>query len=214
MALTYSEPVRIGMPAPQFPAEGLLATNNVRQHLSDFRYAKVLVVVFMCNHCPYVKAVRGRINQLAKDYKNHKVQVIGINSNDSVRYPDDSFDAMKKEVAEQHYEFPYLWDETQEVARAYGAVCTPDFFVFENTQTEEFREADIETERERDRDRFVLRYRGRLDDNWKDESQVKRRDLSESIEDILAGREYSQEQVPSMGCSIKWKESTEQLKIG
>jgi peroxiredoxin len=209
MALTYSEPVQIGMPAPQFPSEGLLATNNVRQHLSDFRYAKALVIVFMCNHCPYVKAVQGRINQLAKDFKNRKVQVIGINSNDSVRYPDDSFEAMKKQVAEQKFEFPYLWDETQEVARAYGAVCTPDFFVFENTQAEEFREADLVTEREKDRDRFVLRYRGRLDDNWKDESQVTRRDLAAALEDILAGRLYNEEQVPSMGCSIKWKESAE-----
>ncbi len=207
MALTYSEPVRIGMAAPRFPSDGLLATNGVRQHLSDFRYAKVLVVIFMCNHCPYVKAVRGRINQLAKDYKGRKVQVIGINSNDSVKYPADSFVAMKKEVVEQGFEFPYLWDETQEVARAYGAVCTPDFFVFENTQVEEFREADLETEREKDRDRFLLRYRGRLDDNWKDETQIKRRDLASAVEDILANRQYAEEQISSMGCSIKWKET-------
>jgi peroxiredoxin len=212
MALTYSEPVRIGMPAPQFPSSGLLATNSIRQHLSDFRYARVLVMVFMCNHCPYVKAVRGRINQLAKDYQSHKVQVIGINSNDSIRYPDDSFEAMKREAAEQGYDFPYLWDETQEVARAYGAVCTPDFFVFENTEAEEFREADRESELEKDRDRFVLRYRGRLDDNWKDESQVKRRDLAGAIEDILAGRQYAEEQIPSMGCSIKWKEAQAERK--
>jgi peroxiredoxin len=202
------------MAAPQFPASGLLGTDEVRHHLSDFRYAKVLVMVFMCNHCPYVKAVQGRINQLAKEYKKHGVQVVGINSNDSTRYPDDGFDAMKKQETEQGFEFPYLWDETQEVARAYGAVCTPDFYVFENTEREEFREADLETEPERDRDRFLLRYRGRLDDHWKDESQVRRRDLATAIEDILANRQFAEEQVPSMGCSIKWKESDSMRKSG
>jgi thiol-disulfide isomerase/thioredoxin len=171
-------------------------------------------MVFMCNHCPYVKAVQGRINQLAKEYKKHGVQVVGINSNDSTRYPDDGFDAMKKQETEQGFEFPYLWDETQEVARAYGAVCTPDFYVFENTEREEFREADLETEPERDRDRFLLRYRGRLDDHWKDESQVRRRDLATAIEDILANRQFAEEQVPSMGCSIKWKESDSMRKSG
>lgn len=205
MALTYSESVQLGMAAPPFGPDGLLGTDEVRHRLSDFRYARALVVVFMCNHCPYVKAVRGRINQLAHDYRSRDVQVVGINSNDSVRYPEDGFEAMKKEAAEQGYVFPYLWDETQKVAQLYGAVCTPDFFVFERTKSEDFREADLESEETREKNSFLLRYRGRLDDNWKDESQVTRRDLAMALEDILAGRQFLGKQIPSMGCSIKWR---------
>jgi peroxiredoxin len=190
MALTYSTPSKLGSPAPDF---NLMSTNGVRHSLRDFRNARALVVVFMCNHCPYVKAVRERINRLAAEGAEHGVQVVGVNSNDAIRYPDDSFEAMRKEVEEQSYSFPYLWDETQSVAKAYGAVCTPDFFVYKN-----------ET-RHKDPVEFTLKYRGRLDDNWKDESAVKTRDLRDAIAEILADREPNPDQIPSMGCSIKWK---------
>lgn len=184
MALTYSEPVKIGMRAPEFPNQGVLGTDGKRYHLGDFGASRILIVVFMCNHCPYVKAVRGRINALCAEFKGRSVQVVGINSNDSVKYPDDNFESMRHEVVEQKYEFPYLWDEKQELARAYGAVCTPDFYVF---------------------DQLTLKYRGRLDDNWKDESKVTTRDLAKAVDLLLNNKQLVSEQVPSMGCSIKWK---------
>jgi peroxiredoxin len=192
MALTYSEPVKLGMRAPEFPRRGILGTDGKNYHISDFSSAQVLVVVFMCNHCPYVQAIRPRIRSLEQEFRAQGVQVIGINSNDSIKYPDDSYDAMKKEVKEQGYEFPYLFDETQEVAKLYGAVCTPDFFVFDQTDPPKGP---------------LLAYRGRLDDNWKDESQVTRRDLAQAVESLLKRSPLSHEQHSSMGCSIKWKVS-------
>jgi peroxiredoxin len=202
MAPTASEPVQLGMSAPQFRLRG---TDGIHHGLTDFRYAKVLVVAFICNHCPYVKAVQGRLAALANAYREKGVQVVGINSNDSVRYPDDSFEAMQAQAKTVGFEFPYLWDETQEVARAYGAVCTPDFFVFARTKSEEYREADEETAPEHEADAFQLKYRGRLDDSWKDESAVKTRELAQALEQILAKKPVAPEQPPSLGCSIKWK---------
>lgn len=190
MALTYSEKGELGSRAPDF---NLLGTEEVHHQLHDFRNCRVLVVVFMCNHCPYVKAVRQRINRLAAEGAESGIQVIGINSNDSVKYPDDSFKAMQQESREQKYVFPYLWDETQAIAKAYGAVCTPDFYVYRN-QTRHKEPVD-----------FVLKYRGRLDDNWKDESSVASWDLHRALDDILVGLDPSPDQIPSMGCSIKWK---------
>lgn len=142
----------------------------------------------MCNHCPYVVAVRDRINALAREYGPRGVRVVGINSNDAARYPDDSFDQMKRYARELGFQFDYLFDETQEVARAYDAVCTPDPYVYENAGG-----------------RFLLRYHGRIDDSWKDPSQVKTRDLALALDAILAGRPVAGTQPPSMGCSIKWK---------
>lgn len=113
---------------------------------------------------------------------------MGINSNDAVRYPDDSLEAMKVRAQQQGYVFPYLQDATQEVARAYGAVCTPEFYVYANRSGS-----------------FVLEYLGRLDDSWKEEAAVKRRELALALDEILAGRSPQTEQKPAMGCSIKWK---------
>lgn len=202
MALTYSEPVRLGMPAPPFSLRG---TDDVIHHLTDFRYAKALVLVFMCNHCPYVQAVQGRINALAREYRDRAIQFVGINSNDSARYPADGFEQMKRQAVEHGFVFPYLWDETQEVAKAYGAVCTPDFFLFEQMKPEQFREADVETAVNHYQDAFVLRYRGRLDDCWQDEKAVTRQDLRHAMDAVLFGRAPEGNQHPSMGCSIKWK---------
>lgn len=190
MALTHSESAQLGSLAPDFALPG---TDGKIHRLSDFRKAQVAVVVFMCNHCPYVKAVQGRINALAREYLDRGVAVIGINSNDAVRYPDDSFEAMKSVAQENGYGFPYLFDESQEVARAYGAVCTPDFFVYKN----EAIGSDVP--------RFTLQYRGRLDDNWKDASAVTRRDLSMALDTLLKDQAIPSEQISSMGCSIKWK---------
>ncbi|MEK6707018.1 MAG: thioredoxin family protein [Bdellovibrionota bacterium] len=185
MALTYSEPGEIGSLAPDFYLPGV---DGKTYKLKDFESSKALVIVFMCNHCPYVQAVNHRINNLAKEYKLRGVKLVGINPNDAVKYPDDSFDEMKKMAAAEGYVFPYLRDEDQSVARAYGAVCTPDFYVYKPTARG-----------------FELAYRGRLDDNWKDEKGVKKHDLAEALEATLSGRQPPSDQPSSMGCSIKWK---------
>ncbi len=185
MALTHSQTHQLGTPAPDFRLKGV---DGKTYSLKDFSQAKALVVIFMCNHCPYVIAVQERINELAKEYSKRGVALVGINSNDPVQYPSDSFEAMQARAREQGFVFPYLQDESQEVARAYGAVCTPDPFVYENEGGQ-----------------FKLRYQGRIDDNWKDPSAVKRRDLAETLDAILESKPVPSEQIPSMGCSIKWK---------
>jgi peroxiredoxin len=186
MALTYSESPKLGSIAPDFNLKG---TDGKTYSLKSFADAKVLVVVFYCNHCPYVIAVDDRVSALARQYLPQGVSLVAINSNDAVRYPDDSFEQMKVRAHEKKYVFPYLYDETQEVARAYGAVCTPDIFAYVN----------------RGSGRFELGYAGRLDDSWKDETQVKRRELAEALDQILLGNAPATPQHPSMGCSIKWK---------
>jgi peroxiredoxin len=187
MALTYSTNIsdELGREASDFSLPGV---DGKTYRLADFQDARALVVIFMCNHCPYVIAVQERINSLAKEYAARGVRVVGINSNDPMRYPDDSFDEMKKRAKEQGYVFPYLQDESQEVARVYGAVCTPDPYVYENVQG-----------------RFLLKYHGRIDDSWKDPRAVKRRDLADALDTILIGGDVPTAQTPSMGCSIKWK---------
>lgn len=196
MALTYSEKTPLGSAAPDFALPGV---DSVTHRLNDFRNERILVIIFMCNHCPYVKAVLDRINALAREFIERKVAVVGINSNDSSRYPDDSFESMRRLAHEKEFAFHYLHDETQEVARAYGAVCTPDFYVFERGRHPTPGEPETQGH-------FLLRYRGRLDDNWKDPSAVKSRDLARAIEQILEGEQPPEDdQIPSMGCSIKWR---------
>lgn len=153
--------------------------------LSDFSGNKILVIIFMCNHCPYVKAVMQRLVRIQEKYSGKDVRLIGINSNDVVAYPEDSFENMKIFSKSYSMNFPYLFDETQEIAKKYDAVCTPDIYVFNEQR--------------------VLKYRGRIDDNWKEESQVKSRDLESAIDKLLEGKEIPESQIPSLGCSIKWK---------
>ena len=191
MALTYSLKDELGKPAPDFSLQGVMGVAGAqekRYSLESFKDARALVVIFMCNHCPYVVAVQERINNLAKLFAPQGVALVGINSNDSLRYPDDNFQAMQVRAREQSYTFPYLLDETQNVAKAYGAVCTPDPYVFENVAG-----------------RFLLRYHGRIDDNWKEPHKVSRQDLALALEAILTGGKISLDSAPSMGCSIKWK---------
>lgn len=182
MALLYSTMVPLGSVAKDFNLPG---TDGARYSLKSFEDKKVLVVVFMCNHCPYVQAVLGRLIDLQNATRDRSVRFVGINPNDAVRYPDDSMENMKKIVAEKNFSFPYLFDESQETAKAYGAVCTPDIFVYGEDRT--------------------LLYRGRIDDNWQDADKVTQRDLQAAIDLILSGKEVPGEQIPSMGCSIKWK---------
>jgi peroxiredoxin len=182
MVLTESTDAALGMSAPDFE---LPATDGDTYSLDSFDDAEVLVAMFICNHCPYVKAVRERLVDLANDKSDESVAFVAISSNDAENYPEDSFPKMKEVAEEFGFPFPYLYDETQTVARQYGAVCTPDFFVFDA-----------------DRD---LRYRGRLDDNWKDASAVTQHDLRDAIDTLLDGERPDTDQVPSRGCSIKWK---------
>jgi len=184
MALTYSLPLN-SFRAPDFALPGV---DGKTYSLASFSDAKALLVIFMCNHCPYVIAVQERINQLAREFKPRGLATIGINSNDPAVKPADNFEAMKVRAAEQAYVFPYVQDLSQQVARAYDAVCTPDLYLFE-----------------RDAQGFVLRYHGRIDDNWQHPEQVTRRELAEAIDAVLAGRPVSPEQKAAMGCSIKWK---------
>lgn len=182
MALTYSKGMALGTLAPAFSLPGI----DDRQHsLESYAKANVLVVVFTCNHCPYAKACEGRLIAIQKDYAAKGVQLVAINPNNAAAYPDDSFEHMKLRAKEKGFNFPYLHDESQEVARAYDAACTPDVFVFDANRK--------------------LTYNGRIDDNWQEESKVTRRDLRAAIDATLAKTALPFEAIASMGCSIKWK---------
>jgi thiol-disulfide isomerase/thioredoxin len=174
--------IPMGTPCPDFD---LPAVDGKRYRLKDFERSDVLVVMFICNHCPYVQAIEDRIIALAKEYRGKSVQFVGICANDAENYPDDSFANLKARWQKKGYGFPYLHDEAQTVAKSFRAVCTPDLYVY-------------------DRDR-KLAYHGRLDDNWKEPAKVTKREMKEAIDLLLAGKKPGERQVPSMGCSIKWK---------
>ena len=182
MALLESSKSDINSPIIDFTLMGIDDKNYSPYEFDD---KDVLLIIFICNHCPYVKAVMDRFVAFQEKYKAKGVQLIGINPNDTVTYPQDSFDNMKLFAEEYKMNFPYLIDETQETARNYDAVCTPDIYVY-------------------DKDR-KLKYRGRLDDNWQDETSVTTNDLEKAVELILQGKVVDFRQIPSMGCSIKWK---------
>jgi len=174
----------IGTKAPDF---SLMNVDGNFYALDSFKDKKILCIIFMCNHCPYVRAVEERINQIAKDYSDKSFALAGINSNDPSVYPEDSFENMIKRSKERGYVFPYLYDEEQTAAKEYDAVCTPDIYLFDQNR--------------------ILRYRGRIDSNWKDESKVKSHDLRKAIDLLLEDKPIDFEMIPSMGCSIKWKRS-------
>jgi peroxiredoxin len=183
MALTHSRGMPVGTPAPPF---ALPATDGRTYSLDDFADAKALVVIFTCNHCPYAQAVEDRLVRLQAEFAPRGARFVAINPNDAQRYPADSFERMVERARDKGFNFPYLRDETQAVARAYDAACTPDLFVFGPERT--------------------LAYNGRIDDSWKDERAVTREDLREVLEALTTGRTPSlPEVVPSMGCSIKWR---------
>lgn len=182
MVLLKSEKANLGWAAPSFDLPGV---DGKRYSLESFEDSKILVVMFICNHCPYVQAIESRYIQFARDYEHKGVQVVGICSNDATDYPDDKPENLKKRAEEMIYGFPYLVDESQEVAKAFGAVCTPDIFVFDESRK--------------------LVYRGQLDNNWKEPEKVTRKDLWEAVDNLLSGKNTPENQTPSMGCSIKWK---------
>lgn len=144
-----------------------------------------VVVIFLCGHCPYVQAVEERYTKLARDYMSRGIAFVGICSNDYSRYPEDSPQALRKRAQEKNYPFPILIDESQQVARAFGAQCTPEFFFYDKSHK--------------------LYYHGRLDDNWKDPKAVSRHELRNALEAYLRQEPPPQPQYPALGCSIKWK---------
>jgi peroxiredoxin len=170
-----------GAPAPDF--RDLPGVDGRRHSLADFRDKPVLVVMFSCNHCPYVQAFEDRMVAVQRDYAARGVQLVAINSNDEAAYPNDSFAHMVERAQAKGFNFPYLRDAGQQVAEAYGAVCTPHALVFDRARR--------------------LRYQGRIEDG-RDPAETKRRDLRDALEDLLAGREVRVPETPAFGCSIKW----------
>ncbi len=183
MVLLKSINVPSGTKAIGFRLKGV---DGEMHSLADYDDKEVLVIVIMCNHCPYVQAVDDRLVQLQEKFAKRGVRFIGINPNDDVNYPEDNFENMVKRAKEKGYNFPYLRDEDQSIAKKYQAQCTPDIYVYDKVR--------------------ALCYHGRVDDNWQEPDKVTSHDLNDAIEALLAGKKPSPNQYPSMGCSIKWKE--------
>jgi peroxiredoxin len=187
MALTPSTMLPLGTTAPDFR---LPDTSGKTVSPADFKDASALVVIFMCNHCPYVVHIRAGLAQLARDYAPKRVAIVGINSNDVKNYPADSPAKMKDEVKSAGYLFPYLYDETQAAAKAYRAACTPDIFLFDKNQK--------------------LVYRGQFDASRPGNGiPVTGKDLRAALDAVLAGKPVSEIQKASIGCNIKWKPGNE-----
>jgi peroxiredoxin len=183
MALTPSTMLPLGTAAPDFK---LPDTGGKMVSLADFKGQPALLVVFICNHCPYVIHLRAGLAQLARDYLPRNVGMVGISSNDAANYPADSPDKMKEEAKKAGYLFPYLHDETQAVAKSYRAACTPDIFLFDKNQR--------------------LVYRGQFDASRPNNGiPVTGNDLRAALDAVLAGKAVSDKQIPSIGCNIKWK---------
>ena len=188
MAAVSSTMLPIGTQAPAFR---LPDTEGRMVSLDDFRDARGLLVVFLCNHCPYVKHIRARLAELGKELQDRGFGVVGINANDVTRYAEDSPARMAEEVRDAGYTFPYLYDESQDVAKAYRAACTPDFFLFDRAGR--------------------LTYRGQMDDSRPGNGKaITGADLLAAVEATLAGRAIPEQgQRPSLGCSIKWRPGNE-----
>jgi peroxiredoxin len=182
MAATPSAMIELGTPAPAF---NLPDTKGKNVSTDDFAEAKALLVVFMCNHCPYVKHVINGFIKLVNDFKDKGLAVVGISSNDIDAFPDDAPDKMAEWASELQFPFPYLYDSTQETAKAFHAACTPDFFLFGK--------------------RRVLLYRGQMDDSRPgNDKPVTGADLRAAIEAVLEGKPAAKDQKASIGCNIKW----------
>jgi len=187
MALTNSTMLPLGTKAPAFR---LPDTDGKIASLDDFKDAPALLVIFLCNHCPFVKHIRSELAKLTREYRDKGVAAVGISANDATAFPDDGPDLMAKEKAAVGYTFPYLYDENQDAAKAYQAACTPDFFVFDRAR--------------------ALVYRGQMDDSRPDTGvPVTGKDLRAALDAVLAGKPVASVQKPSMGCNIKWKPGKE-----
>jgi len=187
MVKTASTMKKIGTSAPDFK---LMNVDGRMVGLHDFDQKPALLVIFMCNHCPFVKHVAGGLTQLAHDYMPKGVTIVGINSNDAATHPQDSPEQMVHEAEQRGYPFPYLYDETQEVAKAYGAACTPDFFLYDKSRK--------------------LVYRGQLDASRPGNNiPITGADLRAALDTVIAGRSPPEKQTPSIGCNIKWRAGNE-----
>ena len=185
MALTPSNMVALGFIAPDFTLPDTITGSMVS--LSDIKSDKATLIMFICNHCPYVKHIREEIVKISNDYVGAGLSVVAISSNDVEQYPEDAPDLMKQEALDWKYPFPYLYDETQSVAKRYDAACTPDFFLFDSE--------------------LSLVYRGQLDDSRPgNEVPLSGKDLRSAIDQVLNGFPVSEDQIPSVGCNIKWKQ--------
>lgn len=184
MALTPSSMLPLGTKAPEFC---LLDTRTGKElSLDELKSDIATVIMFICNHCPYVIHIRNKLAEIAQEYQKNGVSFIAISSNDIETRPEDGPEYMKKEAELHHYQFPYLYDDTQEIAKAYQAACTPDFYVFDKN--------------------LACVYRGRFDDATPGNGQpVTGKDLTDALDAILAGKEVSTDQKPSHGCNIKWR---------
>ena len=184
MALTPSTPFSNGTKAPDFTLPDTVSGKNL--NLADIKGEKATVIFFICNHCPFVLHVNDELVKLANDYENKEVSFIAISSNNVIAYPQDGPQHMKTEAQKLNYPFPYLYDESQEVAKAYDAACTPDFYVFDNN--------------------LASTYHGQLDDSRPGNGiPVSGKDLRLAIDAVLAGKEAISPQKASVGCGIKWK---------
>ena len=174
----------LGTVAPDFSLPDVVSGKTVS--LGDFGDKKALLVMFICRHCPFVKHVQQEFPRMSRDYQEKGAAIIAISSNDAAEYPDDAPQSLKEQAQEFGFDFPYLYDETQEVAKAYSAACTPDFFLFDQNRK--------------------LVYRGQLDDSRPGTPvPVTGRDLRDALEAVLEDRPISENQRPSIGCNIKWK---------
>ena len=188
MAATPSNMTPLGAPAPSFALPDTVSGRVVS--LAELRSAHATVVMFICNHCPFVKLVQDQLAQLAADYQPRGVAFAAISSNDAASYPDDGPEAMKALAEMLGFTFPYLYDETQEVARAYQAACTPDIFIYDGD--------------------LKLAYRGQLDDARPGNGRpVTGRDVRQALDALLAGQPVNPDQRPSIGCNIKWKSAVQ-----
>jgi peroxiredoxin len=177
----------LGTKAPGFE---LPDTGGKTVSLKDFEGAPALLVIFMCNHCPYVKHVRGHLAALVREYQKKGVKAVAINSNDVSGFPEDSPENMARAVKEFGYTFPYLYDESQKTAKAYRAACTPDFFLFDGGRR--------------------LVYRGQMDSSRPgNDVPLTGKDIRDALDAVLSGKPVSSEQRPSIGCNIKWKPGNE-----
>ena len=184
MALTESNMLPLGTTAPEFSLPDTVSSNTLS--LQDVKGRKGTVIMFICNHCPFVKHINSGISALANDYRDKGFGFAAISSNDVVNYPQDGPKAMAKNAAENNFGFPYLYDETQDIARAYDAACTPDFYIFDEA--------------------LKLVYRGQLDDSRPGNGiPVSGKDIRNVLDALTEGKEVSKVQKPSIGCNIKWK---------
>ncbi len=184
MALTESTMLKLGTTAPDFELTDVVTGKTVRR--DDFRGSKALLVMFICTHCPYVKHVEKGLASLGRDYDGQPVSIVAISSNDATTYPDDSPAGLKRQAEAYGFTFPYLYDETQTVARAYKAACTPDIFLFDGD--------------------FRLVYRGQFDSSRPGNGiPVTGEDLRAALDAVLSGKPPLADQRPSIGCNIKWK---------